>query len=115
VANSDDRNEYFVAVGARLAKAREAKELTAAELAAKLPGVSPARLSNWETGLSLVPPPFVRHIQRAIGADANYLYLDREDSLPGDLLKALSREEAVAAPQSAPSPRRASGRSRPKR
>lgn len=89
----DARNPFHVAVGARLAAARKAADgMEQAELADRI-GASPQALNNWETGLALLPPRMALPIFQVLGIDPNYLYMAREDTLPGNIAAGISRKK----------------------
>jgi transcriptional regulator with XRE-family HTH domain len=80
--------DYREISGKRIARARKAAGLTQAALAEKLPGVSAARIGNYEQGTRYPDPPTFAALARILGEPAVWLMAVEED----EELIALSRK-----------------------
>lgn len=99
------KNKAFAeAVGARLARAREARNMSQVDLAALLPTVSPQKLWNWENGVALVPPSMSGVIFSVLGIDANYLYQDVQYTSAPEVVRSMNQREGGRSGKRPPSP-----------
>jgi transcriptional regulator with XRE-family HTH domain len=94
--------EQTVRIGRRIAEARDAADLTQAELAAKIPGKADGtQVSKWERGVHRPGDDTLEQIARALGKDVAWFLVAQEKPKPAtpDLMGQLSADEASAAEQ----------------
>jgi transcriptional regulator with XRE-family HTH domain len=76
-AMSPDEQPYFQALGARIAKARAAADLTQVQLAATL-GISQPQLAFYEVGKRRVPVSMLPRLAKALALPVEALIADNE-------------------------------------
>ena len=94
-----ERSSAAIEVGARLARARKALDISQVEFASRL-GETVGNLSNWENGYAMLPPELVPRIFLLTRIDSNYLYLGDPSGLPGPLYNRLIQEDDKKVAQS---------------
>lgn len=82
--------EYKARVGARIRKAREARDWTQTQLARELPGtVDGASVSRWETGKVMPQPDTLDALATALGVDVSYFLVEKPARPVPDLMSEL--------------------------
>ena len=80
-----DVMDYKAESGRRLRQARESKELTLKELAARTNTLTVQRISNYEQGLRYMDPDVAHQLARALGVRASWLMcVDDDDTFTAD-------------------------------
>lgn len=73
-ASTDPDRDYKRACGKRLRRARHALNYPNQATFADIMGVGQTNLSNWERGVSLVPPEFVKKLKRLFQISHDWIY-----------------------------------------
>lgn len=91
-APPDPSSELKAAAGRRLRRARYALNYPNQAVFAEITGVTQANLSNWERGISLVPPDYGRKLKRLFQVTTDWLYAGDASGLREDLRKIILEE-----------------------
>lgn len=92
----DASMDFKMESGRRLRRAREAKNLKLAELAALVDGVGVSRISNYEQGLRLMRQPEAIKLAQVLDVSPAYLMcIDEDSKLPPKIKRLIEMYEAA--------------------
>lgn len=89
MAKAAGKDPYAVEVGQRLRLAREALDYRVMRRFAENTGIDEDNLSNWERGVSLVPPSYVQRLKELFGITHEWIFGGDASTMRHDLARAL--------------------------
>lgn len=89
------KDPIAVAIGARLARARNDSGLTLDEVVARVPGLSSSRLSNYENGIRRASIEIIKKLAPIYGARAAYLAGLEDEDWPTGLKEVVQRWQST--------------------
>ncbi|MEQ8354154.1 MAG: helix-turn-helix transcriptional regulator [Kiloniellaceae bacterium] len=93
--NQDIRDQYKVKAGERLRQTRQALGFRSQREFAKITGESEANLSNWERGVSAVPPAYVSRLKNRFGVSLDWIFHGDLSMLPHSLAQELLKPQEM--------------------